>query len=227
MVKQHTQMVHSVSIAVCTIFFYLLTTAADAAEIPEPVNRQQIFLAAAKGMTTIDDGNIIFFVDYKHALLTKWQRLTGECVRYDMSSGQVDDSKLVNRMTMFSGVERLPDQPDDPYPVKLMLAPAAMKTRTVTAPKLAWYDFIVEPEVLQLTLGADKELFNDLQEIAKANMTLYDSVTLIHWYDMVSLIPYLDGVPETGYRQAGCFTYTFSLVPYAEQQRRLAEFCGR
>ncbi len=227
MVKQENDMVQAVQLAVCTIIFFLLTVTAAVADTGGSLKTVHVSLAAAEGMATIEDGSSILFVDYKRGLMSRWQSSTGGCVQYNISNSGQEDSELKDRIRLFSEIERLPDEEEDFYPVRLMLAPAAMKTRTVTTPKLVWHDFVFQPDILQFKMAADSSIFRDLQEIAKINKVNYDTIGLTHWYDIVALIPYLGGVPEMARNRQFLFTYSFTLMSYNAQQSQLTALCGK
>lgn len=220
MMGKRLKLVHGVLFALCASFFILLQE-----EVSAEVETVTVKLAAAAGMTTIDDGSSILFVNYRKARMTRWLKSTGSCTGYDISLGQKEDEQLRDRITLFGEMKRLPDENDSSYPIRLMVAPKAMLTRTVITPKLVWHDFVLAPGFLEFRLAEDQGMFEQLSGITQENKK-FSTVKLVSRYDIISLLSLLKGVPAAGRWHQTLFSYTFTLTSYEEQQGRMAEICG-
>lgn len=217
---------HPALIAMCATFFSLASLAmAESSNNTMTVEPLHIQLFVSEGLTSIDDGRTTLFFDYRNDLIQQQSSSPQLCKRLPLSPRLQSGTQTFDRLSLFGQVIRLPDTTDAHYPVNIMIAPQILKTKTVRQPELVWNDFTFQPGLVKLKLKADDQLLNTLKQTAQINRTYTDN-RLVYPYDLISLISYLEGVPEAGIWFSDEFICTFTILPYTEHRSRMTAACS-
>lgn len=212
------------SIAVYTLVYFLTLSISMASHSNNDEKPHAIHIQVSKGLTSIVTTQETTFLDYKQGVATYFHTSSGACRKLSLFYDKDISEEQKARFAVFEEVTRLPNDNYNHTPVHLMIAPKALTLKTVRESRLLWRGVTFHPGIIKLTLYQDNELLSKLQQAADVNKS-YADIHLIHPFDVISLMPYLDGVPREGIWRSMPFTCSFTLLSYEEHRRKMEDLC--